>query len=86
MKLVKLSLLALTMGIFVASCGNSNSTDSTKSGDTAIAQPATPPASPAPADTTHTATADTTNAAATTTTTTTMSDSKMEKKMEKKAK
>lgn len=56
MKFVKLSVLALSMGLFAASCGNSSS-ESTKTNDTtavmATTAPATPPpaASPATADT-----------------------------------
>ncbi len=50
MKLVKLSVLALAMGLFVASCGNGNG-DAPKT-DTATPPPAAPPATPPPADTT----------------------------------
>lgn len=47
MKFVKFSIFALTMGLFVASCGNSSSEETTTT-DTAMAAPA--PAAPAPAD------------------------------------
>ncbi len=42
MKFVKLSMFALTMGLFVASCGNSESTESTETPvDTMVAAPTT---------------------------------------------
>lgn len=51
MKLVKLSIFALAMGLFAASCGNSESTESTEPvADTAMVAPEAAPA-PAPADT-----------------------------------
>lgn len=59
MKFVKFSIFALTMGLFVASCGNS-STENTETTDTtatmapAPAAPATPDTAAAmPADTMH---------------------------------
>ena len=57
MKLVKLSVFALTMGLFVASCGNGG--DAAKSAtDSAAAAATAAPATPAPAPaTTETMTA-----------------------------
>ena len=48
MKFVKLSILTLTLGFFVASCGNGGG-EADKKTDTATAAPAPPPAAPAPA-------------------------------------
>jgi len=45
MKFVKLSIFALTMGLFIASCGNSNS-EATEGTDTAAMAPAAPAAAP----------------------------------------
>lgn len=53
MKFVKLSVLALSMGLFVASCGN-GSTEAPKTDSAAMAAPA-PEAAPAPAATADTA-------------------------------
>ena len=50
MKLVKLSVFALTMGLFVASCGNGNS--EAPKADTTVAPAAAPAPAPAAADTT----------------------------------
>jgi hypothetical protein len=47
MKFVKFSILALAMGVFVASCGNSETTEETTT-DTATMMPE---ATPAPVDT-----------------------------------
>jgi len=63
MKFVKLSIFALTMGLFIASCGNSESTENATTDSTAAAAPAPAP-EPAPAaapaaDTTHAPAADT---------------------------
>lgn len=68
MKFVKISILALTLGMFIASCGNGGGEATNK--DTAAAPPATPTATtPTPttadtskmaADTTHKMMADTT--------------------------
>ena len=53
MKLVKLSVFALTMGLFVASCGNGEAKKEGGADSTATAVPAPPaePAAPAPAPT-----------------------------------
>ena len=61
MKFVKLSIFALTMGLFIASCGNGENKEAAKT-DTAATAPApeaTPAAAPAatPADTTTAAAA-----------------------------
>lgn len=58
MKFVKLSIFALTMGLFVASCGNSESTESTETTDTAMM---VPEAAPAPVDTMAAPAVDTTH-------------------------
>lgn len=63
MKLVKFSIFALAMGLFVASCGNSESTESTETVDTAMMAPE---ATPAPVDTMMAAPAVDSAAAATT--------------------
>lgn len=47
MKFVKFSILALAMGIFVASCGNSETTEETTTDTTTVM----PEAVPAPVDT-----------------------------------
>ncbi|MBN9483068.1 MAG: hypothetical protein J0H46_06930 [Bacteroidetes bacterium] len=57
MKLVKLSVLALTMGLFVASCGNKTEETTTTTDSTTMEAPA--PA-PAPVDTMAAPAADTT--------------------------
>lgn len=57
MKFVKLSVLALAMGLFVASCGNSEEA-TTETTDTTVVVPETP--APAPVDTMATTPADTT--------------------------
>lgn len=49
MKLMKLSVLAIAMGLFVASCGNGDS--GTPPADTTAPPPAMPPSTPPPADT-----------------------------------
>ncbi|WP_276133033.1 hypothetical protein [Polluticoccus soli] len=48
MKFVKFSILALALGVFVASCGNSETTEETTTTDTATMMPE---ATPAPVDT-----------------------------------
>ena len=53
MKLVKLSVFALTMGLFVASCGNGEAKKEGAVDSTATVQPA-PPAQPATPPTTDT--------------------------------
>lgn len=63
MKLVKLSIFALAMGLFVASCGNSETTEGTETVDTAMT---VPEAAPAPVDTMMAAPATDSAAAATT--------------------
>ncbi len=82
MKFVKLSVLALSMGLFVASCGNGGG-EAPKTDSAATAAPAPAPA-PAPAA----APADTMNAGAAKPADTSKmapaADSKMEKKDEKK--
>ncbi|MCD6013573.1 MAG: hypothetical protein K0Q79_3435 [Flavipsychrobacter sp.] len=62
MKFVKLSIVALTLGLFVASCGNSSTEETTNTDTTVAAPPVTEPApaTPPPADTTA-APADTTH-------------------------
>jgi len=55
MKLVKLSVLALTMGLFVASCGNKTEEETTTTDSTTMEAPA-----PAPVDTMAAPAADTT--------------------------
>ena len=50
MKLVKLSVFALTMGLFLASCGGAKTEE--KKADSAMATTAPVEAAPAPADTT----------------------------------
>jgi|GEM_PF-948809 Predicted solute binding protein len=68
MKFVKLSIFALTMGLFVASCGgNTETTTETTTDSTTVV---TPEPAPAPVDTTAAPAADTTTATTTTTTTT----------------
>lgn len=63
MKLVKLSIFALAMGLFVASCGSSEPTE-TPEADTAIVAPEAAPApAPAPVDTMAAPAVDTTAAA-----------------------
>jgi ABC-type glycerol-3-phosphate transport system substrate-binding protein len=57
MKFVKLSVLALAMGLFVASCGNSEEA-TTETTDTTVVVPE----APAPVDTMATVPADTTHA------------------------
>lgn len=56
MKFVKLSILAMAMGLFVTSCGNNENKDAAATNDSAAMAPAAPaptaPA-PAPADTMH---------------------------------
>ncbi len=63
MKFVKLSIFALTMGLFVASCGNSESEAPAE--DTTMAAPVE--AAPAPVDTVAAPAVDTTTAAVDTT-------------------
>lgn len=63
MKFVKFGILALSLGLFVASCGNSESTEST--GDTTTVAPVSETPAPVVADTTAPVTTD--SAAATTT-------------------
>jgi len=53
MKFVKMSIFALTLGLFATSCGNSGNAEGEKK-DTAAAQPA-PAAAPAPAPAADTA-------------------------------
>lgn len=68
MKFIKLSIFALTMGLFVASCGNGeNTTETTDSTvtETPVAETPAPEATPAPADTMTAAPADTAAAPAT---------------------
>ncbi len=50
MKLVKLSVFALTMGLFLASCGNGGEAAKTAT-DSAAAAPAPAPEAPKPVDT-----------------------------------
>lgn len=66
MKFVKLSIFALSMGLFVASCGDNASEETTTTDSTMMTTPA-PEATPAPMDTTMAMPAD--SAAATTDTT-----------------
>ena len=55
MKTLKLAALALTFGLFAASCGNSTTTEEVKTDSTAVtAQPETPATPPATATTTDT--------------------------------
>ncbi len=61
MKFVKLSIFALTMGLFIASCGNGENKEAATT-DSAAMAPAAPAPEPAPAaapapDTTHPAAA-----------------------------
>lgn len=49
MKFVKFGILALTLGLFVASCGNNESTEETTTTDTATMAPEA--TTPAPVDT-----------------------------------
>ncbi|HYD20176.1 MAG TPA: hypothetical protein VEB40_01775 [Flavipsychrobacter sp.] len=61
MKFVKLSIFALTMGLFIASCGNSESTEGTTTDSVVTEAPAAdmePAPAPAPADTMTAAPAD----------------------------
>lgn len=44
MKFVKLSIFALTMGLFIASCGNSENKEAATTDSTAAAAPAPAPA------------------------------------------
>jgi hypothetical protein len=74
MKFVKLSVLALSLGLFVASCGNSSETTTTTDSTTTTAPVAEP--TPAPADTMTAAPAKPDSAATTTTTTTTTEEKK----------
>jgi len=64
MKFVKLSIFALSMGLFVASCGDSANDESTETVDSTTMM-APEPAAPAPMDTTTAMPADTSAAAAT---------------------
>lgn len=57
MKFVKLSVLALAMGLFVASCGGGAETEETPAEDTMMTE--APMAAPAPVDTMSTMPADT---------------------------
>lgn len=54
MKFVKLSIFALTMGLFIASCGNGENKEAATTDSTAMAPAPAPEAAPAaaPADTT----------------------------------
>lgn len=61
MKFVKLSIFALSMGLFVASCGDSTTNEETTTDSTMMTAPA-PEATPAPMDTTMAAPADSTAA------------------------
>ena len=63
MKFVKLSIFALSMGLFVASCGDTESTDETTVDSTTMTAPVEA-TTPAPMDTTTAAPADTTGAMA----------------------
>lgn len=66
MKLVKLSIVALSMGLFLASCGGNTEATETPAADTAAVTeaPAVEPAAPAATDSTAAAApADTTAAA-----------------------
>ena len=67
MKFVKLSIFALLMGLFVASCGNSNNDETTNTDSTTMIAPE--PVAPAPMDTTTAMPADTTAAMSADTTT-----------------
>lgn len=49
MKFVKLSVLALSLGLFVASCGNKTEGEATPATDSSAMAPATEAAAPAPA-------------------------------------
>ncbi len=79
MKFVKFGIFALSMSLFIASCGGSSTTDSTKtdstSTTTAPAAAPAPAATPAP-DTTHPAAMDTTKKMETKTTETKMETKK----------
>lgn len=63
MKFVKLSIFALTMGLFIASCGN-NEAEAPQEDTTAAPAVVEPTPAPAPADTTAAAPAADTAAAA----------------------
>ena len=64
MKFVKLSIVALTLGLFITSCGNSENKDAATTDSTTMEAAPAPEATPAPApaDTTAAPAADTTKA------------------------
>ncbi len=65
MKFAKLSIVALSLGLFIASCGNSESTEGAATDTTVVAPEATAPveAAPVTTDTVVAPVADTTAAA-----------------------
>ncbi len=64
MKFVKFSIFALSMGLFVASCGDSATEEETITTDSTMMIAPEPIEAPAPIDTTMAAPADTTGATA----------------------